>query len=57
MDGPLTNTLKNGRLQCQFGAGEVYCVNLIHVVAMWRAGQVTKVRLSDRFEMEVKQSP
>jgi hypothetical protein len=37
--------------------GEVYCLNLIHVVAMWKSGQITKVRLSDRVEMEVKESP
>jgi hypothetical protein len=38
--------------------GEVYYLNLIHVVAMWTtARQVTKVRLSDRVEMELKESP
>jgi hypothetical protein len=24
---------------------------------MWKSGQITKVRLSDRVEMEVKESP
>jgi hypothetical protein len=38
--------------------GEVYYLNLIHVVAMWTTSRkVTKVRLSDRVEMELKESP